>query len=848
MTERMRHIAGAAAGLLLFALALGVLTHELRQYRLHDVAVALRALPALHLAVAVMLTLLNYLVLSGYDALGLRVVGRALPYRRTAFASFVSYVVAHNVGASFLGGAAMRLHLYSGWGLSAREVAGVIALNAVTFWLGVLVLLGVSLLVSPSVANLALPVGDVVARLIGGACLAVTGAYLLLAAGRIFPLGGRRWPVPMPSARVAVAQVVLSAADWLLAASVLFVLLPPGLVSFPQFVPVFLLAQVAGVASHVPAGLGVFEVVMLHLVPRGTAGPAMLASLLAYRLIYYLLPLVVTAGLLAAREVHRRRSHLVRAAGIVGRWLPLPQILAATSFIAGVVLLASGATPAAAGRLGLLAHVLPLSVVEASHFVGSVVGAALLVLARGLQRRVDGAWVVTVALLVAGIVASLLKGFDYEEAILLALVLAALLPCRRQFFRRASLLDEPFTVEWITAILLVVLGVGWLLLFSYKHLEYSRELWWQFELSGDAPRSLRASVGAVLLLVLIGGWRLMRPARPTLPDPTPEDMAQVTAVVVRSRRASACLALLGDKRFLFDVGRRGFLMYGVERRSWVALGDPVGPPEVIRELAWHFRELSDRHGGWTVFYEVGPEQLPLYLDLGLDLRKLGEEARVPLPTFSLDGGARKGLRTMHRRAQRDGLTFAVVPPAGVDALLPDLRAVSDAWLAQKHTREKGFSLGFFSPDYLRRLPAAVVRRDGTVVGFANLFPGAEREEVSCDLMRYRPGGHPSLMEFLFVELFLWGRAEGYRWFNLGMAPFSGFEGHALGPLWNRLGALLFRHGEDFYNFQGLRRFKEKFDPVWEPRYLASPGGVALPRVLANVAALVSGGMKGIVTR
>ena len=82
----------------------------------------------------------------------------ALPYRRTAFASFVSYVVAHNVGASFLGGAAMRLHLYSGWGLSAREVAGVIALNAVTFWLGVLVLLGVSLLVSPSVASLAVPV------------------------------------------------------------------------------------------------------------------------------------------------------------------------------------------------------------------------------------------------------------------------------------------------------------------------------------------------------------------------------------------------------------------------------------------------------------------------------------------------------------------------------------------------------------------------------------------------------------------------------------------------------------------------------------------------------------------
>jgi phosphatidylglycerol lysyltransferase len=445
-------------------------------------------------------------------------------------------------------------------------------------------------------------------------------------------------------------------------------------------------------------------------------------------------------------------------------------------------------------------------------------------------------------------VASLLKGFDYEEATLLALVLAALLPCRRQFFRRASLLDEPFTVEWIAAILLVVVGITWLLLFSYKHVEYSRDLWWQFELSGDAPRSLRASVGAMLLLVLIGGWRLMRPAIPSLPTPTAEDMVQVADVVARSRRSSACLALLGDKRFLLDDERQGFVMYGVEGRSWVALGDPVGPPEVARKLAWRFRELSDRHSGWTVFYEVGPEQLPLYLDMGLELRKLGEEARVPLPSFSLEGGARKGLRAMHRRGQRDGLTFAIVPPAGVGELLPELRAISDAWLAQKQTREKGFSLGFFSPEYLVRLPVAVVRHEGAIIGFSNLLPAADHQELSCDLMRYRPRAYPSLMEFLFVELFLWGKAEGYQWFNLGMAPFSGLEGRALAPLWNRLGALLFRHGEDFYNFQGLRRFKDKFDPVWEPRYLATPGGVLLPRVLTNVATLISGGMKGIVSR
>jgi len=194
MTERMRHIAGAAVGLLLFALALGLLTHELRHYHLHEVAVALRAISPFRLVVALVLTLLNYLVLSGYDALGLRVVGRPLPYRRTAFASFVSYVIAHNVGASFLGGAAMRLHLYSGWGLSGREVAGVIALNAVTFWLGVLALLGLSLLVSPGVLGLAVTVPDGVARMLGGTCLGIIAVYLLLAAGKLSPPHGRSRP------------------------------------------------------------------------------------------------------------------------------------------------------------------------------------------------------------------------------------------------------------------------------------------------------------------------------------------------------------------------------------------------------------------------------------------------------------------------------------------------------------------------------------------------------------------------------------------------------------------------------------------------------------------------------
>src|SRR5262245_63565471 len=115
-------------------------------------------------------------------------------------------------------------------------------------------------------------------------------------------------------------------------------------------------------------------------------------------------------------------------------------------------------------------------------------------------------------------------------------------------------------------------------------------------------------------------------------------------------------------------------------------------------------------------------------------------------------------------------------------------------------------------------------------------------------MWHEPEAVSCTMYFMLVELMLWGRAQGYHWFNLGMAPFSGLESRPRAPLWARAGAFLFRHGEHFYNFEGLRQYKEKFHPAWTPRYLACPGPLVLPGVLADVAALIGGGLKGVVSR
>ena len=510
-------------------------------------------------------------------------------------------------------------------------------------------------------------------------------------------------------------------------------------------------------------------------------------------------------------------------------------------------LLVSGATPALDGRIREIRRIVPLPLLELSHLAGSVIGVGLLVLARGLFRRLRAAWYLTAWLLVAGVAASLLKGFDFEEASYLAVVLLVTLLSATAFYRPASIMSQRFTPGWLASTGIIVVLSVWIGFLANRHVPYSNELWWTFAMHGDAPRILRASLAVVVVLAGLVAANLLRPAPAEPHVPEAPDAARIAAALAQADASLANAVLAGDKRVLFHGDGDAFLMYQVSGHSWIALGDPVGTGSQQQELVWAFRELVDRRGGRTVFYQVGAASLPLYVDLGLSLVKLGEEARIPLAEFALDGSARAELRQARRRAERAGATFEVVPP-GDEPLLARLRAISDAWLEEKATAEKGFSVGAFSEDYLRQFAIAIVRLEGSVVAFANLWPTATREELSIDLMRFGRDAPGGAMDYLLIELMLWGRAQGYRWFNLGMAPLSGLESRALAPLWHRMGGFLYRHGESFYNFEGLRHYKEKFLPVWEPRYLASPGGLQLARALYDVSTLISGGLKELVSK
>jgi phosphatidylglycerol lysyltransferase len=542
------------------------------------------------------------------------------------------------------------------------------------------------------------------------------------------------------------------------------------------------------------------------------------------------------------------RKAMRRAVATVHRMAPA--LAAVVVALSGLILLLSGASPALDDRMRLLERLLPLSVVEVSHLASSLAGLWLLILARGLWARLSGAYALTMIALAVGAAGSLLKGGDIEEALVLAFAAGFLFASRDAFHRRSRLSALPFSPLWL-GLVAVAIGVSVALgLFVYTEVSYSNQLWWEFAFYGDAPRFLRASL---LVAVAAGAFALVQLLRTGLtppPAPSPADIDAVEAVLATSPESEGRLALTGDKGFLFTSDRRAFVMYGVQGRSMIAFGDPVGPPDHNRELIRSFQELAHRRGARPVFYQVDGRQLERYVDLGFTCLKLGEEAHVDLAAFDLKGKFFTNLRNARNRAAREGLVFAVIPAAEVRALLPDLRAVSDAWLAEKNAREKAFSLGFFSEDYLCRTPVAVMRQgvDGPVVAFANLLLGAGKSEVSIDLMRHGPGAPNGTMDALFVEIAFWAKADGYATFNLGLAPLSGLLDWPLAPHWHRIGRFVFTRVHATYNFSGLRAYKEKFAPVWRSKYVAAPTGPDAYAALVDAMALVSGGIRGMLNR
>ena len=303
-SSRWHWVAGAVT-LVVFGLAIWVLARELASISLRDLLDRVNALSTSALAWSFGLTVASYLVLTMYDVLALRHIGKRVAYPHVAFASFVGYSFSQNVGLGFVTGGSVRYRIYSGAGLLVSEITEVVAYCTFVFTFGIIVAIGITLVLDPKDARLLLGLPPGVLVGIGAFILVAAVAYLTWTARRPGPLKLFSLVLRVPGFWTNLAGIGLALVDLALAASVLYVLLPPDVVvSFPLFLGAYCLAIAASVLSHVPGGIGVFEAVMIVSLP-GVPVDALVSAIIIYRIVYLILPLAFAALLMAGYEVGR---------------------------------------------------------------------------------------------------------------------------------------------------------------------------------------------------------------------------------------------------------------------------------------------------------------------------------------------------------------------------------------------------------------------------------------------------------------------------------------------------------------------------------------------------------------
>ncbi len=783
----------------------------------------------------------SFAFLVARDASVLRMMRIRPPWQALLIAGFCGAALSNAVGLGGFTGAAVRYRIYAAVGLRADAIARVVVSMAVGFSVGLLVSGALAALAeAPALgAFLAAPVATI--RAASLLALAAIAAVALAFRGRTFTMGDIT--VEGPSAGSLLAQVALTGLYLVAAAWAFWSLMPNAALNFLAFLPMFVLAMAAGGVSHVPGGLGVFDAVLLAALrgrfPIGTLA----AALVAFRLIYFVLPMYASTAILAASEARRLAARGPRDGGrelLVAAARLAPNFLAILTFVAGVVALASGATPVYSHRLTLLAVFVPLWTIETANFFASVAGVLLLFIAHGLFHRLDAAWWLALLVTAAAFFLALIKGLAYGEASMLAFLFVLLAATHGQFDRKASLTAQSFTTSWFVAIALSLVGMALLLTFAFRNAPYGAEAWWRLEIDAQAPRALRAMVGASIVATVLGLAQLLRVAKGTAPQASPDDLRRAAAIVARQERSEAGLVLMGDKTLMFSASGEAFLMYANQGRTWMALFDPVGPRVEWPELIWRFVELAAAHGGRVAFYQARPESLPLFADAGLRIIKIGEEARVALRDFSLKGGRRSHLRYALKRGEREGMSFELISEtAERREMIGWLEAISEDWRTTRGAREKRFSVAAFEPNFLAGQTVALVRQYGRPTAFATVMTTDTKSDATVALMRQTRDASPYAMEYLFVRMIEAFKEAGYLELSLGMAPLSGLPSSPAASPWNRVGNLIWRHGATLYNFQGLRTFKNKFDPYWEPRYLAVSGALGPLFALADAAALVN---------
>lgn len=582
----------------------------------------------------------------------------------------------------------------------------------------------------------------------------------------------------------------------------------------------FIIAQAYGTVTMVPGGWGVFDVMtVLGLQILGLTSSSAFVWVLIYRLAVYIIPLFFALAIslfnLNAKPSSLPETFLTSLGHSIASFL---------LYMTGLALILASTLPGFVHQFDFATDLLPWSQNLINHFPAIVLGFLLLFSGRGIASKVRRAVIPAIAVILLTIIYVSLDHFSWRILLIFYILLILLIVTykanyRAQFIYGWEALTLDSLVIGATVVAYIITGVVQQPQISARlHLPKNHIFlvpsfhWW---LTGFITIMLLGVVLVVMLRILKGA---------IIPLGEPLDEYQLAAVLALGDNHYSSLAYLGDKRFYYyrpDEGSTNTvaIQFRLVNDKAIVMSNPFGLASDFHAALNAFIEEADRLNYRPVFYEVSQDIAMFVHEFGYNFFKLGEEAWVDTESFKTAGKKFANIRSVNNQVDKAGYRYEVIQPPFSVEQMAKLRAVSDEWLNGRE--EKGFSLGYFKESYIQRDAVALLKSPtGTIEAFATLIRSESENQMAVDLMRFTKEAPNGTMDVLFVKTFEYAKSQGYRTFNLGMAPLTNVGVYDQSFIRERIANMVYQYGSSIYSFDGLRRYKSKFASDWHPYYIA----------------------------
>ena len=618
-------------------------------------------------------------------------------------------------------------------------------------------------------------------------------------------------------------------------------------ISFIKFFPIFVMAIAVAILSMSPGGVGTFDLTLLvGLEKLGVSSEKVLLAVFLYRITYYIIPVII-GGILYLTELWNKVDKSLREVISIGMSNLAHIGLTLLVLSSGIVLLISEAIPTTIERINFVNKVFNFRLMYMSGDLAIIIGFLLIAISSVITYKSKKIYKITMVLVILGSIFSLIKGFDYEETTYLLTVGLILFFSKKQFYR------DGFIIRWgkvIKDAMILLFFQGFYLYIAYANLSGRIKKIPILNINIEHTtnyvyRILVVSiVGFMGALVFLGILYYINKSK-NFPKVTLDKVEDKLDYIIENYNGAPLThyVYLNDKYIYIDEEKDIMIQYQIYANKVVVLGNPIGNKDNFFEGIQDFYDLCDKYGYTPVFCSIDETMIPCLHETGYEFMKLGEDGGVDLLNFALEGRKMKSVRNAISRVEKQGYTFDIVYPPYSKGFIKEIKSISDEWLDGK--KEKGFSVGFFDENYLSRQPIAIVKSNqGIIKGFTNLMPMYdENKTLSIDLMRFSHDACNGIMDFIFVNLFQYAKESGYEKFNMGLAPLSNVGTSKYSFLSEKIASQVYMHGQSFYSFQGLKKFKEKYCTTWDSRFIAYKKKTSLVFTMIQVILLFGKGIE-----